>query len=151
MFVPLMNWLKAPRPEAKPPNDLRLAVAVLLVEAAHMDDRFGPKEHEVIKRLLTDKFELSASETQELLELSEKTVARAAQLHPYTRTCFTQMDDEERLNIVEMLWEVVYADGVLDPEEDLLVRRVAGLIAIEERDRVLARQRVLARIERGVS
>ena len=46
-----------------------------------------------------------------------------------------------------MLWDVAYADGVLDPEEDLLIRRIAGLIYVSDRDRVLARQRVLARKE----
>jgi uncharacterized tellurite resistance protein B-like protein len=46
-----------------------------------------------------------------------------------------------------MLWDVAYADGVLDPEEDLLIRRIAGLIYVDDRERVLARQRVLARRE----
>jgi uncharacterized tellurite resistance protein B-like protein len=56
------------------------------------------------------------------------------------------MTPDERVDLVEMLWEVAFADGVLDPEEDLLIRRIAGLIAVSDRDRVLARQRVVARI-----
>jgi uncharacterized tellurite resistance protein B-like protein len=47
-----------------------------------------------------------------------------------------------------MLWQVAYADGVLDPEEDLLIRRVAGLIHVTDRERVLARQRALAALGR---
>jgi uncharacterized tellurite resistance protein B-like protein len=58
------------------------------------------------------------------------------------------MSPEERVELIEMLWGVAYADGVLDPEEDLLVRRIAGLIHVDDRERVLARQRVLARRER---
>ena len=58
MFVELMNWLKDPGPEVDVPDDLRLAVAVLLVEAAHMDDKFGPHERAVIERLLLEKFDL---------------------------------------------------------------------------------------------
>lgn len=145
MFTQLKSLFESPKPVEDKPDELRLAVAVLLVEAAHMDDRFGPHEREVIGRLLTGKFELSADEANELLSLSQDTVARAAQLHPYTRACFTQMDEDERLHIVEMLWEVAYADGRLDPEEDLLIRKIAGLIAIGDRDRIHARQRVLAR------
>ncbi len=72
MFVPLINWLSAPEPELSPPDDLRLAVAVLLVEAAHMDDKFGPHERAVIGRLLTEKFELSNDEAEKLLSLSSK-------------------------------------------------------------------------------
>jgi uncharacterized tellurite resistance protein B-like protein len=55
------------------------------------------------------------------------------------------MTPEDRIHLIEMLWDVAYADGVLDPEEDLLIRRIAGLIYVGDRDRVLARQRVLAR------
>jgi uncharacterized tellurite resistance protein B-like protein len=61
---------------------------------------------------------------------------------------FENTNPAERIQLIEMLWEVAYADGVLDPEEDLLIRRVAGLIAVEDRERVLARQRVAAR--RGI-
>ena len=74
MFVELMNWLKDPGPEVDVPDDLRLAVAVLLVEAAHMDDKFGPHERAVIERLLLEKFELTNEEAQQLLSLSESTV-----------------------------------------------------------------------------
>lgn len=149
MFVPLINWLSNPAPELSPPDDLRLAVAVLLVEAAHMNDKFGEHERAAIERLLTSKFDLSNDEAEKLLSLSESTVARAAQLHPYTQTCFTQMDADQRLHIIEMLWEVVYTDGVLDPEEDLLVRRIAGLIDVADRERIHARQRVLLRLKQN--
>ena len=149
MFAQLKKFFDSPEPVEDRPDELRLAVAVLLVEAAHMDDQFGPHEREVIAKLLKEKFELSEDETHELVELSAATVARAAQLHPYTRTCFTEMDEEERLHIVEMLWEVAFVDGVLDPEEDLLIRKVSGLIAVEDRDRIHARQRVLARMKGG--
>ena len=58
------------------------------------------------------------------------------------------MDDAQRVEVIEMLWEVAYADGVLDPEEDLLIRRVAGLIHVTDRERVVARQQVLTRLGR---
>ena len=53
------------------------------------------------------------------------------------------------MRILEMLWEVAYADGVLNPEEDQLLRRIAGLIHVSDRDRALARQRVLQRLGRA--
>jgi uncharacterized tellurite resistance protein B-like protein len=71
------------------------------------------------------------------------------QLHGHTNDIAQQMTPDERIHLIEMLWEVAYADGVLDPEEDLLIRRVAGLVYVTDRDRVLARQRVLARKEQG--
>ena len=144
MFNQLMRLLKAPEPQRKP--DLRLSVAVLLLEAARQDDQFDAKERAVIAQLLTRKFDLSPGECDALLAAGEARAAQMVQLHGHTSDVFDQMSPEERVHLVEMLWEVAYADGVLDPEEDLLIRRVAGLIYITDRERVLARQRVVARL-----
>lgn len=141
-----MNFLKGADPAEQRTKDLRVAVAVLLVEAAHRDEEFGPEEHAVIERLLTEKFALSKDECDQLISASEATTARMVQLHPYTHAIFEQMDPEERIQLIEMLWEVVYADGVLDPEEDALIRKIGGLIYITDRDRMLARKRVLERL-----
>jgi uncharacterized tellurite resistance protein B-like protein len=59
------------------------------------------------------------------------------------------MTPEDRIRLIEMLWEVAYADGVLDPEEDMLLRRIAGLVYVSDQDRVAARQRVLKRMGRN--
>ncbi len=148
MFDQLMRMLKAPQPERLP--DLRLSVAVLLLEAARQDDQFDSHERAVIAQLLTRKFDLTEQECGALLEAGEVRAAQMVQLHGHTSAVFEQMAPEERIHLVEMLWEVAYADGVLDPEEDLLIRRVAGLIHVTDRERVLARQQVLARLGRSL-
>lgn len=147
MYNQLMRMLKAPEPQPK--SDLRLSVAVLLLEAARQDDQFDAQERAVIAQLLTQKFDLSGAECAQLLAAGEARAAQMVQLHGHTSDVFEQMSPEERVHLVEMLWEVAYADGVLDPEEDLLIRRVAGLIYITDRERVLARQRVVARAANG--
>jgi uncharacterized tellurite resistance protein B-like protein len=144
MFDHLMRLFQAPAPQLKP--DLRLSVAVLLVEAARQDDRFEPAERTVIEHLLMRKFALTQEDCMALLAAGEARAGEMVQLHGHTSMIFEEMTPDERIGLVEMLWEVAYADGVLDPEEDLLIRRVAGLIAVSDRDRVLARQRVAARL-----
>lgn len=148
MFDQLMNFLKAPAQDTKKPADLRVAIAALLLEAAHRDDSFGPDERRVIEHLLTAKFQLSADECAQLMTSTEVKVKDMVQLHPYTHTVFERMEPEERVQVIEMLWEVAYADGVLDPEEDALIRKVAGLIYVEDRERMMARQRVVARMNK---
>ena len=54
-----------------------------------------------------------------------------------------KMEYEERVHLIEMLWDVAYADGVLDPNEDTLIRKVAGLIYVSDHDRGAARRRVV--------
>ncbi len=145
MFAKLAHFLKAP--EAKRPADLKVAVAALLLEAAHRDDTFSPEERAAIARLLGAKFALSDAETAALLDETESHMREMVQLHPYTHAVFEQMEPAERIGFIEMLWEVAYADGVLDPEEDAMIRKVAGLIYVEDRERMMARQRVLERMK----
>jgi uncharacterized tellurite resistance protein B-like protein len=147
MFDQILKLLNAPEPKAGNRDDLQTAVAVLLVEAARRDDTFDAVERATIERLLAEKFGLSADATRKLLAEAEATADRTSQLHPFTRRTVERMDPQERILLIEMLWEVAYADGILDPEEDALVRRIAGLIYVSDADRVAARQRVLRRMQ----
>jgi uncharacterized tellurite resistance protein B-like protein len=147
MLAQIRKLLTAPESSPAPSDQLQIAVAVLLVEAARMDDDFADAERAVIERLLADKFELTPGETKELLALAESTAEKSHQLHPFTRLAVQRMDPGQRIRLIEMLWEIAYADGVLDPEEDALLRRVAGLIYVSDADRVAARQRVVKRLE----
>jgi uncharacterized tellurite resistance protein B-like protein len=144
MLQQILDFLAAGQPPQSAP-DRRLAVAVLLMEAAYRDDTFSEDERAVIARLLKEKFTLTDAECARLLGDAEDINTSMTQLHPYTRVVFEQMDPNERIELIEMMWEVAYADGVLDPEEDALIRRLGNLIYITDRERVLARQRVLAR------
>jgi uncharacterized tellurite resistance protein B-like protein len=147
MFKPLLRLLSEPATPRAP--DLKLSVAVLLLEAARQDDTFDARERETIEKLLAQRFELSGPECAALMTAGEARTAQMVQLHGHTNDIAQQMTPDERIHLIEMLWEVAYADGVLDPEEDLLIRRIAGLVYVTDRDRVLARQRVLARKEQG--
>jgi uncharacterized tellurite resistance protein B-like protein len=143
MFSALQKLLSAPEPAPAP--DLRLSVAILLLEAARQDDVFEERERAAIETLLKQRFDLSETECHELMRVAQMRAGALVQLHGHTSAIAAQMNPEERIALIEMLWDVAYADGVLDPEEDLLIRRIAGLIYVGDRDRVLARQRVMKR------
>jgi uncharacterized tellurite resistance protein B-like protein len=145
MFDRIVKLLSEP----SPPQDrdgLQIAVAVLLVEAARMDAHFEDAERTVIERLLANKFQLTPEQTGELLRKAFEVGERSNQLYPFTRIAVERMDLAQRIGLIEMLWEVAYADGVLDPDEDALLRRVAGLIYVSDVDRAAARIRVLERM-----
>jgi len=144
-FLELLTGV-GPRPAADTPDKLQIAVAALLVQAALMGDRFDQAERAVIERLLVARFGLSPEATRRLLESAEQAVDRSNQLFAFTKLAADQLDPDERVQLIEMLWEVVYADGVLDPNEDALVRRIAGLVYVSDHDRGAARNRVLARL-----
>ncbi len=145
MLDRLLNFLsgtEAPSAQAGP-DELQLAVAALLVEAARMDDNFDPQERAAIERLLAARFDLTPEAVHELVQAAEQRVRETAQYFPFTHEITTRLSTEQRVGIIEMLWEVAYADGVLDPQEDMLLRQIAGLIHVPDRDRGEARKRAL--------
>ena len=126
--------------------DLQVAAAALLVEAAQMDADFDAVERTKILDLVRARFELSEAEAQSLLELAGDKVANASQLYGFTRVVKDNFDHEERVELIEMLWGVVYADGTLHHLEASLMRRVAGLIYVPDRESGAARKRVLSKL-----
>ncbi len=129
------------------PDELQLAVAALLIEAARMDDDFDAGERAAIERLLTERYHLPAEEMRELVAAAEDAVRGSTQFFPFTRQIVQKIDHEDRAHILEMMWEVAYADGVLDPHEDALLRRIAGLIHVSDQERGAARKRALEKVK----
>lgn len=132
---------------AERPDELQLAVAALLIEAARMDDAFDAAERRTIELLLAERFDLDLEAVRSLMQSAQRAVRDSTQFFPFTRQIVKNISPEDRVQILEMMWEVAYADGVLDPQEDALLRRIAGLIHVEDQERGLARQRALARLK----
>jgi uncharacterized tellurite resistance protein B-like protein len=125
-----------------PEEALRLATATLLIEAAMKDGTLETAELDVIKTLLADYFELSSEEVAELVETGEKAAADLTQLYGVTRIIKDHFDQDERIQMIEMLWEVAYTDGRLHHLETNLIRRIAGLIYVPDRESGEAHRRV---------
>jgi uncharacterized tellurite resistance protein B-like protein len=134
---------------ARRQDELQIALTALLVEAAYSDDHFDPAERSIIARLLERRFGLSAANAQALLAAGEAVASESAELFHFTRIVNERLSPDQRVELIEMLWEVAYADRVLDQYEDSLLRRIGGLIYVPDRDRGMARQRVLARLGLG--
>jgi uncharacterized tellurite resistance protein B-like protein len=124
----------------------RVAAAALLVTAAAMDDIFDDAERVAIQELLARRFSLDEAAAHRLLAEAEALAIESVDLHGFTQTIKEGFDFEERLELLEMAWEVVYTDGVLHDHEANLLRRLAGLLAVSDRESGEARRRVRARL-----
>jgi len=133
------------------PDAPKLAAAALLVEAACMDGHFDGDERDAVCAALGGHFRLSESEAETLIEEAEAAHHEATDLHRCTRTINDRYDHGDRVAVMEMLWEVVCADGRLHAYEANLIRRVGGLLHITDRERGEARKRVLARVSRDAN
>ena len=122
---------------------LKLASAALLLEAACMDGHADDVEISTVMNLLGDHFDLSAGEASELVVAGREVLANSVELYGFTRTIKNSFNHEDRVRMIEMLWKVVYADGILHDFEANLVRRICGLIYVSDRESGDARKRVL--------
>lgn len=111
-----------------------------------MDGTFAEKERSAIQAILVRNFSMTATDAAELIEEAEKAQAQANHLVRFTRTLKEAYGPDERAAILEMLWEVAYADGVLHHYEANLLRRISGLLYVSDREAGAARKRVLARL-----
>lgn len=147
----MLDRLKSLFSEQSPPagghthDQLQLAAAALLVEAARMDDSFDSTEREVIGRLLRERFGLDEASAASLLDAASDATEDSVELYTFSRRVKDAFDHDERVGMVEMLWEVVYADGEVHDHEANLLRRVAGLLYVSDRESGEARKRVLDR------
>ena len=127
-------------------DELQLAAAALMVEAASMDSTLDAKERGRIGQLVQDRFALSADEAADLVAEAERAAAESVEWHGFTRAIKDGFSHAERVQLIEMMWEVVYADGALHDYEASLLRRVTGLLYVSDRESGEARKRVLTRL-----
>jgi len=127
-------------------EELKIAAGALLVHAGAVDGNFDSTERRKVKALLQTRFDLEPKEVKRLFEDAEASERDSVDLYRFTSVLCRQLDQDGRKRIVEMLWEVVMADGVIDEFESNLVWRVAELIGVSTRDRVILRKMVEARL-----
>ncbi|SFO83278.1 TerB family tellurite resistance protein [Tranquillimonas alkanivorans] len=145
MFANLLKRLTAPEPDTLPDGDARLALAALLVRIARSDGDYTDDEVGRIDRILATRYGMSPFEAGALRREAETLEAEAPDTVRFTRALKDAVPYEDREQILEALWEVVLADGVRDHEEDALLRLVAPMLGVNDRDSNLARQRVESR------
>lgn len=115
---------------------LDLATAALLIELARADFSESAAELDAIRHILGKRFGLAEQTVDELMVKAMHRADRAVSLHEFTHRLNAELPEVDKLAIVEMLWQVSHADGHIDKHEEHLVRRIAGLLHISDRDRV---------------
>lgn len=143
MFEALLRRLTGPSaPAPLPAPDARLALAALLVRAARVNGDYATVQVACIDRLLARRHGLTPAEAAELRGQAEVLESEAPDTVRFTRAIKAATQHEDRAWEIEALWAVILADGVRDHEESGLMRLVADLLGISDRDSALARQRV---------
>lgn len=117
-----------------------LALAALMVRIAKSDDDYATAECERIDAVLSVLYSLSTTQASALRLRAEALEADAPDTVRFTRAIKEEVPYEERFDVVHALWQVVLADGTRDQEEDALMRLLASLLGVNDRDSAIARQ-----------
>ena len=120
---------------------IELATAVLMIEISLADDHIDDEERNVINHLLIQTFGLEQNAINELIEAAEQEVDHAVSLYEFTRLLNDALSMAERVEIIENLWRVAYADSVLDKYEEYYIRRVTDLLYIAHSDYIKAKHK----------
>lgn len=115
-------------------NTIELASAALMIEISLADDHIHEEERRIIKHILSDTFALNQSEIDKLINLAEEEVDHAVSLYEFTRLLNDSLSMQEKIDIIENLWQVAYADSVIDKYEEYYIRKVADLLYISHSD-----------------
>ncbi|MDR3475599.1 MAG: TerB family tellurite resistance protein [Devosia sp.] len=122
-------------------NDPRLAVAVLLVHLAAVDGTVGDEEKIAVRAALMDYYGLEEEAVRRLVHEARRKDAEAVDFYHFT-TALAQLDEKQRIDIVRMMWQVVFADQQNHELEDNMVWRIAELIGVSARQRTILRNQM---------
>ena len=123
-------------------NNYRLAAAALLVHAAAIDGDMTESERDKLHVIVKSRFALDDDAADELIDKATAAEHEAVDLYHFTSLLNRTLDEEGRAKIIEMMWEIVYADGKRDELEDNLLWRAADLLGVSPRERIDLRRRI---------
>jgi uncharacterized tellurite resistance protein B-like protein len=126
-------------------DDYRLAAAALLVHAAAIDGDVSDAERDKLHAVIKQQFDLDEATTDELVAEATEAEHEAIDLYHFTSLINRSLDEDGRRRVVEMMWEIAYADGRVDDFESNLIWRAADLLGISSRERIELGQRVASR------
>lgn len=131
-------------------HSLQLATAALLIEISRADVEVRDDERKTIVKAIRSKFGLSAAETEDLINLADEEIQNASSYHEFTSLINEHFPPEKKIKIVEYLWEVAYADSVLDKHENHIIRKISSLLYVPHKELINAKLRVRERIKGSV-
>jgi len=151
MIAKLGNWIREFSTDQKvaPSDDAEWAtvMASLLVEAAMADGQLDAGERAQIARILAAQPHIDASLVDGLIDTAMAWHADRVEIHALTRSIRSETDPEDRIAIMEMVWMVVLADGEVHEYEAQLMRRLAGLLYVDDIESGRAAKRARARLD----
>ena len=124
-------------------HDIRVATCALFVEMAKIDEEFSKDELGAILALLKDRYGLSEENAEALVEAADQELEQSVDLWQFAQLINKNYSNEEKREILEMLWQIVYVDKKMDEHENYLMHKVGNILRLSHRDLIDAKLKVL--------
>ena len=124
-------------------HDIRVATCALLVEIARIDEKFTEAEMETILTILRQKYGLSQDHADALMAEAERELEKSVDLWQFTNLINENYSNEEKIKIIEILWQIVYVDGKMDQHEHYLMNKLQNLLRLTHDQLITAKLKVL--------
>ena len=135
MFEKLKSAFKTKIETEEPSFDtLQISISALLIQTAAYDGIFDDIEKEKIKSLLKKYFDLTDEKLEKLFSLSLIINDNSNDIQQFTRKLNENLDYDEKLEIIEMMWKIIIVDGRIDDYENSLIRKISGLLYVQDSD-----------------
>jgi uncharacterized tellurite resistance protein B-like protein len=124
-------------------HDIRVATCALFLEMANLDDEFSGTEKEDVLRLMREHYGLSAAHAEELASIARQELDGSIDLWRFTNLINQNYSRHEKMQIVELIWRLIYADGRLSEHENYLVRKLGKMLRLNHRELIECKLAVL--------
>ncbi|MDO9416540.1 tellurite resistance TerB family protein [Pararhizobium sp.] len=129
------------------PDDPRVAVMALCIQVMEADGQISKSEQVKVRSMIKDYYALDDGDLEALMAAGQSAESEAIDFYRFTSDIKRHLNEEQRIELVGMLWQIVYADGERSEMEDHVIWRIADLLGVSGRDRIIKRQEVAARME----
>jgi len=129
--------------DRKSGHDIRVATCALFVEIARIDEKFTQEEMETLLSILKEKYGLSPAHADALIEEAEKELNKSVDLWQFARLINENYSNQEKIEIIETLWRIVYVDGKMDQYEHYLMNKLKNLLRLSHNQLIDAKLKVL--------
>jgi len=134
--------IETDKPKIDNSKKLQVATCALFVEMANADDNFDDNEKELIIKLMKDIFNLKEDDVHELIELSEEEIKDSVSLYEFTEVVDTELNKNEKIEIIENLWRLILVDDKLHQYEDFFIRKIVANLHLSHGDMITSKIKV---------
>lgn len=124
-------------------HDVRVAVCALCIEIARIDEKFTPQELETLLSILKDKYQLSDEHAEALMNAADRELEESVDLWQFAQLINDNYSIHEKIEIIEILWQIVYVDGKMDEHEHYLMNKLSKLLRLSHNQLIDAKLKVL--------